>query len=160
MLKAFLSLCRSVSPTTSLLPVSPTASQLPGLASRLRAPGRPGQQQQQSQRGVPVPATLSGLPTYQKRTSLDGDSTPRRSARFLFYFFYRKNQGLQRDIVYLSWPTAAQRPRIWAQMQGEGSCGVSAQLYTGAQINFGDLTPYLTYGGKLFMYGYGVRQGQ
>jgi hypothetical protein len=31
----------------------------------------------------------------------------------------------------------------------EGSCGVSAakymQLYTGAQINFGDPNPYLTY---------------
>jgi hypothetical protein len=31
-----------------------------------------------------------------------------------------------------------------------GKCGVSAnensQLYTGAQINFGDLTPYLTCG--------------
>ncbi len=87
MLKALFSLCRSVSPTTSLLPVSPTASQLPGPASRLRAPGRPGQQQQQSQRGVPVPATLSGLPAYQKRTSLDGDSTPRRYARFIFIFF-------------------------------------------------------------------------
>jgi hypothetical protein len=36
-------------------------------------------------------------------------------------------------------------------MRGEGwSCGVSAseylQLYTGAQIYLGDLTPYLTYG--------------
>jgi hypothetical protein len=35
-------------------------------------------------------------------------------------------------------------------MQGEGgSCGVSASEYScthGAQINFGDLTPYLTYG--------------
>jgi hypothetical protein len=32
---------------------------------------------------------------------------------------------------------------------GGGSCGVSAneylQLYTGAQINYGDLTPNLTY---------------
>jgi hypothetical protein len=34
---------------------------------------------------------------------------------------------------------------------GGGGCGVSANgyscTYTGAQINFGDLTPYLTYGG-------------
>ncbi len=42
-----------------------------------------------------------------------------------------------------------QLPRILAQMRGEGgSCGVSANEYScthGAQINFGDLTPYLTY---------------
>jgi hypothetical protein len=43
------------------------------------------------------------------------------------------------------------RPRIWAQMRGEGGGGggVSANEYScahGAQINFGDLTPYLTYG--------------
>jgi hypothetical protein len=41
-------------------------------------------------------------------------------------------------------------PRIWAQMRGEvGSCGVLANEYScehGAQINFGDLTPYLTLG--------------
>ncbi len=41
------------------------------------------------------------------------------------------------------------RPRIWAQMRREGGelWGLSqwVQLYTGAQINFGDLTPYLTY---------------
>jgi hypothetical protein len=32
---------------------------------------------------------------------------------------------------------------------GEGGCGVSAKKFScthGAQINFGDLTPYLTYG--------------
>jgi len=33
---------------------------------------------------------------------------------------------------------------------GEGGCGVSANEYScaqgGAQINFGDLTPYITYG--------------
>jgi hypothetical protein len=41
-----------------------------------------------------------------------------------------------------------QRSRIWAQMRGEeGSCGVSANEYScahGAQINFGDLSSYLT----------------
>jgi len=40
------------------------------------------------------------------------------------------------------------RPRIWAQMQGDGELrGLTqgVQLYTGAQINFGDLTPYFTY---------------
>ncbi len=39
-------------------------------------------------------------------------------------------------------------PRIWAQSREEGGelPGLSqwVQLYTGAQINFGDLTPYLT----------------
>ncbi len=43
-----------------------------------------------------------------------------------------------------------QRPRIWAQMRGKGGelRGLCqwVQLYTGAQINFGDLTPYLTCG--------------
>jgi hypothetical protein len=48
----------------------------------------------------------------------------------------------------LSWLT--KRPNIWAQTQegGGGCCGVSANEYScthGAQINFGDLTPYLTY---------------
>ncbi len=43
-----------------------------------------------------------------------------------------------------------QRPRIWAQMRKKGGrCGpqpMSIQLCTGgAQINFGDLTAYLTY---------------
>jgi hypothetical protein len=45
-----------------------------------------------------------------------------------------------------------ERPRLCAQMTGEGEgggCGVSANDYScaqlGAQINFGDLTPYLTY---------------
>ncbi len=35
--------------------------------------------------------------------------------------------------------------------RGGGGCGVSANEYRcahGAQINFGDLTPYLTYGNK------------
>ncbi len=41
-----------------------------------------------------------------------------------------------------------QRPRIWAQMRGEG---VSANQYScahGVQIHFGDLTPYLTHEAK------------
>ncbi len=41
------------------------------------------------------------------------------------------------------------RPRNWAQMQGGGGelRGLSqwVLLWAGAQINFGDLTPYLTY---------------
>ncbi len=36
---------------------------------------------------------------------------------------------------------------MWAQMQREGGGGVhTTQMYTGAQINFGDLIWYLTYG--------------
>jgi hypothetical protein len=31
--------------------------------------------------------------------------------------------------------------------EGGGSYGFSVQLYTGAQLNFGELTQYLTYGG-------------
>ncbi len=42
------------------------------------------------------------------------------------------------------------RPRIWAQMRERGGAArsqpMSIQLYTGAQINFGDQTPYVTYG--------------
>ncbi len=56
------------------------------------------------------------------------------------------NRGLQRDVVYLGWPIA---PSYGSPNEGGGrSCGVTANKYsgiTGAQINFGDLTPYLTY---------------
>jgi hypothetical protein len=61
-------------------------------------------------------------------------------------------RGLQRDVVYHGWPTNSAlvyEPKCG----GGGGCGVSANeyrygtaVYTGAQINFGDLTPYLTYG--------------
>ncbi len=58
----------------------------------------------------------------------------------------RAQRGLQWDVVYLGWPVA---PSCMSPNAGGGeSCGVSAmrvQLYTRAQINFGDLTPYLTY---------------
>jgi hypothetical protein len=55
-------------------------------------------------------------------------------------------RGLQRDVVYLCWPIA---PSYVSQNTGGGgSLRVSANEYScahGAQINFGDLTPYLTY---------------
>ncbi len=54
-------------------------------------------------------------------------------------------RGLQRDIVYFGWPIA---PTYMSPNVGEGGLqGISqwVQLYTGAQINIGDLTPYLTY---------------
>ncbi len=53
-------------------------------------------------------------------------------------------RGLQGDVVYLCWPIA---PLYVSPNAREGeSCGVSANEYscTGAQINFGDLAPYLT----------------
>jgi hypothetical protein len=60
-------------------------------------------------------------------------------------------RGLQGDVVYLVWPIA---PLVlWAQMRGEGAVAGSQPIGTavhitwhGAQINFGDPTPYLTYG--------------
>ncbi len=64
--------------------------------------------------------------------------------------------GLQRDVVFLGWPLAPSYTS--PTVGGGGSCGFSANeynelrglsqwvhLYTGAQINFSDLTPYLTY---------------
>ncbi len=54
-------------------------------------------------------------------------------------------RGLLRDVVYLGWPIA---PSYASPNAGGGGelRGLSqwVQLYTGAQINFGDLTPYLT----------------
>ncbi len=59
---------------------------------------------------------------------------------------------LQGDVVYLGWPIA-QRPLYESKCGGMGKgCGVSAIetvvhiTWHGAQINFGDLTPYLSYG--------------
>jgi len=57
------------------------------------------------------------------------------------------SKRLQRDVVYPGWPIA---PSYMSPNAGGGRelRGLSqwVQLYTGAQINFGDLTPYLTYG--------------
>jgi hypothetical protein len=60
--------------------------------------------------------------------------------------------GSQRDVVYLGGPIAPNA--------GGGGCGVSTNEYScahGAQINFGDLTPYLTY--DLLHYGTGLAIG-
>ncbi len=53
----------------------------------------------------------------------------------------------QRDVVYLGRPTepSYMSPNVgWGggELRGQSQW---VQLYTGAQINFGDLTPYLTY---------------
>jgi hypothetical protein len=68
-------------------------------------------------------------------------------AYFMDYAFLVSYRGLQRDVVYLGWPIA---PSFMSPNAGEGGCclrGLSqwVQLHTGAQRNFGDLTPYLTY---------------
>jgi hypothetical protein len=53
-------------------------------------------------------------------------------------------RGSLGDVVYLGWPIA-----LSYMNPNAGACGVSANVYScahGAQITFGDLTPYLTYG--------------
>jgi hypothetical protein len=59
---------------------------------------------------------------------------------------FTSDKGLQRDVVYLGWPIATSYVSPNAGGGGELR-GLSqwVQLYTGAQINFGDLTPYLIY---------------
>ncbi len=61
-----------------------------------------------------------------------------------------KARGLQRDVVYLGWPIAPSNMSPNAGGGGELR-GLSqwVQLYTGSQINFGDLTPHLTYAESL-----------
>ncbi len=63
-----------------------------------------------------------------------------------------KSIKLQGDVVYLCWPMAPSY--IESKWWGRGVCGVSANEYScgplditwhGAQINFGDLPPYLAY---------------
>ncbi len=65
------------------------------------------------------------------------------------FLWSMRNRRLHRDVIYLGWPIA---PRIWAQLGGGGGCGgLSQWVYScahEAQINFGDLTPYLTYDAK------------
>ncbi len=59
-------------------------------------------------------------------------------------FLFEWNRGLQRDVVYLGWPMAPTNMSPNAEDRGGGSV-VSANEYScahGAQINFGDLTPY------------------
>jgi hypothetical protein len=62
-------------------------------------------------------------------------------SRRLFSF----SRGLPRDVVSRGWPIA---PSLMSPNAcGWGGCGVSANEYSyahRAQINFGDLTPYLT----------------
>jgi hypothetical protein len=58
-------------------------------------------------------------------------------------------RGLPRDVVYLRWPIAPSYMRPNAGGGGELQClSQWVQLYTGAQINFGDLSPHLTHAVK------------
>ncbi len=61
-----------------------------------------------------------------------------------------RSRGSQRDVVYLGWPIAFSYT-VWAQKRGWGwGIGVEGsqpiRCAHGAQINFEDLNPYLTYG--------------
>jgi hypothetical protein len=63
-------------------------------------------------------------------------------------------RGLQRDVVYLCWPIAPPRVRVQMRVKGgdSGSQPMSKAVHItwhGAQINFGDLPPYLNYGLRL-----------
>ncbi len=60
---------------------------------------------------------------------------------------YTGIRGLQRDVVYLGWPIVPSYMSPNAGGGGELRClSLWVQLHTGAQINFGDLTLYSTYG--------------
>ncbi len=68
----------------------------------------------------------------------------------LLVWFLTGSQGLKRDVVYLGWPIA---PSCGGGVAWSQPMSTTAQ-YTGAQINFGDLTPYLTYAGSALQYCY------
>jgi hypothetical protein len=74
---------------------------------------------------------------------------------FFLLLYKTMNQGITkrclRDVFCLGWPIAPSyiSPNAWVVVGGGGGCGFSANEYIsahGAQINFGDLTPYLTHG--------------
>ncbi len=60
--------------------------------------------------------------------------------------------GVQGDVVHLDWPITnsafVYEPKCGGGGEWRG-LGQWVQLYTGAQINFGDLTPYSTYDSRL-----------
>jgi hypothetical protein len=65
-------------------------------------------------------------------------------------FLNSRIRGLQGDVVNLGWPISLLV--LWAQMRGKRGVAGSQPMRTavhitwhGAQINFGDPTPYLTY---------------
>ncbi len=63
-----------------------------------------------------------------------------------------ETSGLQGDVVCLSWPIAplVYEPKCggWVGVAGSQPMNTAVHItWHGAQINFGDLTPYLTYAG-------------
>ncbi len=64
------------------------------------------------------------------------------------------SRGSQRDVVYLGWPIAHSYMSPKAGAGRGGRLGASANEYScahGAQINFGDLTPYFNYVMSVFI---------
>ncbi len=70
------------------------------------------------------------------------------TSKSIFYIVFTTDRGLQRDVVYFGWQIAPSYigPNEVGGGELRGFSGLSQKLYTGAQINFGDLTPYWTYG--------------
>ncbi len=71
-------------------------------------------------------------------------------------------RGLQRDVVYLCGPIAPLYMSPNAGGRGGGTCGISVNDYScthGAQINFGDLTLYLTYDFAVLLLRYSIKGG-
>jgi hypothetical protein len=62
-------------------------------------------------------------------------------------------KGLQGDVVYLCWPVAPSSPNArGGGIAGSQPVGAAVHItWHGAQINFGDLPPYLTYASSLFL---------
>ncbi len=98
----------------------------------------------------PHPPTLSGG-TFSK-LSKSFRFTPRLSAGLL-------RRGLQRECRLSGWPIAFSYMSPNAEGGGGKWRGLSqwVQLYTGAQINFGDPTSYVTYGTE---YTLAIQQGE
>ncbi len=80
-----------------------------------------------------------------RHTGSSGATSEPRSWNFRNMESVQDSRGSQRDVVYLGLPIA-----LSSKCGGkEGNCGVSANVYScahGGQINYGDLTPCLTYG--------------
>ncbi len=90
----------------------------------------------------PVQNPNKALQTIQRQNQ---DKAPRKNERKFHKItrrigslvLYRGGYKEMSSIVADQW-----RPRMWAQMEGgRGSCWYQP-MYTGAQINFGDLIPY------------------
>jgi hypothetical protein len=70
------------------------------------------------------------------------------SIKFFWYVMSNNSRGHKRDVVYLGRPIV---PSYMSPNAGGGGAGPLSQwvqlcTYCRARINFGDLTPYLTYG--------------